>query len=167
MWLSPRSPTPITARSGRDPLVPTCAHRASLLDTAAMTTIQPELWVDAGVSAVSFYEDAFGARRLHMVGDGEDVVAQLAIGEAVFWVATAGASTERLVPREVGGSTGRFLLVVDDPVAVQGRAVGAGATEKSPVDQEHGWLVGRVVDPYGHEWEVGKPLAEWPPTISE
>jgi PhnB protein len=111
-----------------------------------MTTIQPELWVDAGVSAVSFYEAAFGARRLHMVGDEEDVVAQLAIGEAVFWVATAGVSTERLVPREVGGSTGRVLLVVDDPVAMQ---------------------VGRVVDPYGHEWEVGKPLAEWPPTASE
>jgi PhnB protein len=133
-----------------------------------MTTIQPELWVDAGVSAVSFYEDAFGARTLHMVGDGEDVVAQLAIGEAVFWVTTAGASTERLVPREVGGSTGRVLLVVDDPMAVQARAVGAGATEKSPVGQEHGWLVGRVVDPYGHEWEVGKPLVEWPPpTISK
>ena len=58
-----------------------------------MTTIQPELWVDAGASAVSFYENAFGAKRLHMVGDGEDVVAQLAIGEAVFWVATAGASS--------------------------------------------------------------------------
>jgi len=129
-----------------------------------MTTIQPELWVDAGASAVSFYENAFGARRLHMTGDGEDVVAQLAIGEAVFWVATAGASSERLVPRDVGGSTGRILLVVDDPAAVQGRAVAAGATEKSPVDQEHGWLVGRVVDPYGHEWEIGKPLVEWPPT---
>ena len=83
-----------------------------------------------------------------MVGDGENVVAQLVIREAVFWVATAGASSERLVPREVGGSTGRLLLVVDDPAAVQARAVVAGATEKSPVDQEHGWLVGRVVDPY-------------------
>jgi PhnB protein len=113
-----------------------------------MTTIQPELWVDAGVTAASFYEDAFGASRLHMVGDGENVVAQLVIREAVFWVATAGASSERLVPREVGGSTGRLLLVVDDPAAVQARAVVAGATEKSPVDQEHGWLVGRVVDPY-------------------
>ena len=129
-----------------------------------MTTIQPELWVDAGASAVSFYENAFGARRLHMTGDGEDIVAQLAIGEAVFWVATAGASSDRLVPRNVGGSTGRLLLVVDDPAAVQGRAVAAGATEKSPVDQEHGWLVGRVVDPCGHEWEIGKPLVEWPPT---
>jgi len=77
-----------------------------------MTTIQPQLWVEAGASAVSFYEDAFGARRLHVVGDGEDVVAQLAIDEAVFWVVTAGASSERMVPRNLGGSTGRILLVV-------------------------------------------------------
>ena len=97
-----------------------------------MTTIQPELWVDAGASAVSFYENAFGARRLHMTGDGEDVVAQLAIGEAVFWVATAGASSERLVPRDVGGSTGRILLVVDDPTAVQTRAVAAARPRSHP-----------------------------------
>ncbi len=131
-----------------------------------MTTIQPQLWVEAGASAVSFYEDAFGARRLHIVGDGEDVVAQLAIDEAVFWVVTAGASSERMVPRNVGGSTGRILLVVADPAAVLGRAVAAGATEKSPVDEEHGWLVGRVVDPSGHEWEIGKPIVEWPPTTT-
>ena len=132
-----------------------------------MTTIQPELWVDAGSSAVSFYENAFGAKTLHMVGDGEDIVAQLAIGDAVFWVATAGASSERLVPRVLGGSTGRVLLVVDDPAAVQTAAIAAGATEKSPVDHEHGWLVGRLVDPYGHEWEIGKPLTAWPPTAAE
>lgn len=131
-----------------------------------MTTIQPELWVDAGESAVSFYESAFGARRLHMVGAGEDIVAQLAIEEAVFWIATAGSGSGRFVPREAGGSTGRVLLVVDDPAAVHERAVAAGATEKSAVDEEHGWLVGRVIDPWGHEWEIGKPLAEWPPTNS-
>ena len=132
-----------------------------------MTAIQPELWVDAGSSAVAFYENAFGAKTLHVVGEGEDVVAQLAIGEAVFWVATAGASSERLVPRALGGSTGRILLVVDEPAAVQAGTIAAGATEKSPVDEEHGWLVGRVVDPYGHEWEIGKPLTAWPPTAAE
>jgi PhnB protein len=25
-------------------------------------------------------------------------------------------------------------------------------------DQEYGWRVGRVVDPFGHHWEIGKPL---------
>ena len=81
-----------------------------------------------------------------------------------FWVVTAGASSERLVTRHVGGSTGRILLVVEDPAALQRRALAAGAIEKSPVDQEHGWLVGRVVDPCGHEWEIGERLVEWPPT---
>ena len=129
-----------------------------------MTSIQPELWVDDGSSAISFYENAFGARRLHVVGDGDEVVAQLAIGEAAFWVATAGAGSDRLVPRNAGGATGRILLVAHPPAPGPAAAVGAGATEKSPVEQEHGWLVGRIVDPYGHEWEIGRPVTEWPPT---
>ena len=46
---------------------------------------------------------------------------------------------------------------------VQRRAVAAGATETSPVAHEHGWRVGRVTDPFGHEWEIGTPVAAWPP----
>jgi PhnB protein len=46
------------------------------------------------------------------------------------------------------------------------RAVAAGATSKSPVAEEHGWRVGRVIDPLGHEWEVGKPIIAWPPPES-
>jgi PhnB protein len=41
--------------------------------------------------------------------------------------------------------------VVDDPDAVQARAVAAGATATSPVADEHGWRVGRILDPHGHE----------------
>ena len=128
-----------------------------------MTSIQPELWVDQGATAVSFYKAAFGAKVLHSVGDGEDIVAQLAIGDAVFWIAATGPSTERLVPRALGGATGRLLLVVDDPQSVFDRAVAAGATAKDPVGEEHGWQVGRLIDPFGHEWEIGAPLIAWPP----
>jgi len=123
-----------------------------------VTTIEPELWVDAGAAAAHFYVAAFGARVVHMVGDGEDVVARMAIGEARFWVAAAVASSERLVPRVIGGATARLLLVVDDPAAAHAQAVAAGAIELSPVGHEHGWLVGRVADPFGHEWEIGRPL---------
>ena len=128
-----------------------------------MTSIQPELWVDRGAAAVEFYASAFGARLLHRVGNGEDIVAQLAIGEAIFWIAATGSSSERLVPRALGGATGRMLLVVDDPDRVFGKAVAAGATAKSPVGDEHGWRVGRILDPFGHEWEIGKPISPWPP----
>lgn len=61
-----------------------------------MTSIQPELWVDRAAEAVAFYQAAFGAIVLHRVGAGEDVVAQLAIGNAAFWVARAGSAGQRL-----------------------------------------------------------------------
>ena len=129
-----------------------------------MTSIQPELWVERASQAVQFYQDAFGARVLHRVGEGDGIVAQLAVGEASFWVAAAGPSRGRFSPKEVGGGTSRTLLVVEDPDMVLKRAVAAGAAEKSPVGDEHGWRIGRIVDPFGHEWEIGKPTGPWPPS---
>jgi PhnB protein len=132
----------------------------------SVTSIQPELWVDNGVAALAFYEAAFGARVLHRVGDGDDIVAQLSVGDAAFWVASTRPSPERLVPRAIGGATGRVLLVVDDPDAVFAQAVAAGAEIRSSVEDEHGWRIGRLIDPFGHEWEVGRPLSAWPPAES-
>jgi PhnB protein len=123
-----------------------------------MASIQPELWVREAGTAVKFYQAAFGAEVLHLVGDGEDVVAQLDLDGAVFWVAAADAARHRLSPSEAGGATGRTLLVVDDPDGLHARAVAAGATSTSPVADEHGWRLGRVVDPFGHEWEIGRHL---------
>jgi PhnB protein len=31
------------------------------------------------------------------------------------------------------------------------------------VREAHGWLFGRIEDPFGHHWEIGKPLGAWPP----
>jgi PhnB protein len=129
----------------------------------AMTNIQPELWVDNASQAVTFYAEAFGATVLHRVGEGDDIVAQLAIGDASFWVAAAGSSMGRFSPKAISGATSRTLLVVDDPDAVLKTAVDAGAAETSAVADEHGWRIGRIVDPFGHEWEIGKPIGAWPP----
>ena len=128
-----------------------------------MTSIQPELWVRAPREALAFYEAAFGATVVHQVGDAEDMVAQLAIDDASFWIAPSSPEAKRFDPVGIDGATGRMLLVVDDPDEIQRRAVAAGATEKSPVANEHGWRVGRVIDPFGHEWEIGTPIATWPP----
>jgi PhnB protein len=125
-------------------------------------TFQPELWVDHAVAAITFYETAFGATVLHRVGEGDQIVAQLAVGEASFWVAAADPGMQRFSPRAIGGATSRTLLVVDDPDQMVGQAVRAGASETSPVTDEHGWRLGRIVDPFGHEWEIGKPaLRTW------
>ena len=120
-----------------------------------MTSIQPELWVARPATAVAFYQAAFGATVLMRVGDGEDVVAQLAVGDAVFWVGGSDPGMRRLDPL-AGGATGRTLLVVDDPDHVVAQAVAAGATQTAAVTNEHGWRLGRIVDPHGHEWEIGQ-----------
>ena len=118
-----------------------------------MTAIEPELFVRRGIEAVEFYKAAFGAVELHRVGESE-IVAQLAVDEARFWVHD----------RDAGPASGvRLVLVVADPPAVAAKALAAGATEISPVGEEHGWLVGRIDDPFGHSWEIGKPLVHWPP----
>ncbi|MEP6463338.1 MAG: VOC family protein [Frankiaceae bacterium] len=129
-----------------------------------MTSIQPELWVEHAATAVAFYQEAFGAKVLHRVGEGEDIEAQLAVGDAAFWVASTGSGSGRLSPRTVGGATSRTLLVVEDPDAVMRQAVGAGAAQVSPVAEEHGWRLGGMIDPSGHEWEIGTPVGAWPPT---
>lgn len=128
-----------------------------------MTSIQPELWVDGASAAVTFYQAAFDAVVLHRVGDGDDIVAQLGVGHAEFWVTESNSDMQRFSPRAIGGTTSRTLLVVDDPDALLDHAVGAGATEIAPVGEEHGWRMGRIADPFGHEWEVASPLGVWPP----
>lgn len=128
-----------------------------------MTSIQPELWVDRAADAIAFYEAALGAVVLHRVGDGQDVVAQLAIGDAAFWVASASSAMRRFSPHVIDGATSRTLLVVDNPEALIRQALAAGATEISSVRNEHGWRLGRITDPFGHEWEIGTPLGAWPP----
>jgi PhnB protein len=91
------------------------------------------------------------------------VVAQLAVEEAEFWVADESPEHKNLSPESLGAefrgaATVRMVMVVADPDAVFQQAVDAGASVMSPVaDQEYGWRVGRLVDPFGHHWEIGKP----------
>lgn len=119
-----------------------------------------------GRAAVEFYKAAFGAVEVYRVGgtdEQEDVVSQLSVGNGSFWVSDESPPHKNFSPESFGGSTVRLLLVVEDPHALVERAVGLGAAEVVPVAEEHGWLLGRIEDPFGHHWEIGKPLGEWPP----
>lgn len=124
-------------------------------------SISPMLSVRNGAKAVEFYKSAFGAGELFRL-DGEDggVVARLSVGGAEFWVADESPEYLNFSPESLGGGTVRMVMVVEDPDAVFGRAVAAGAKSVSPVaDQPYGWRVGRVADPFGHHCEIGKPLS--------
>jgi PhnB protein len=133
-------------------------------------SVVPQLSVRRGREAVEFYKAAFGAMEVYRVGgtdEHEDVVAQLAVGDASFWVSDESPPNKNFSPESLGGSTVRLLLIVQDPQSVVARAVALGATEVVAVAEEHGWLLGRIEDPFGHHWEIGKPLAEWPPSHAQ
>ncbi len=65
-------------------------------------------------------------------------------------------------PESLGGASTRMIMSVADPDASFARAVAAGATEVVAMEDAYGWRVGRVVDPFGHHWEIGRPLAPEP-----
>ena len=123
------------------------------------TTIAPWLCVRGGARAVDFYKSAFAAKELFRMGDGDSVVARLSVEGAEFWLSDESPEHHNCSPESLGGITVRIILTVADPDAVFARAIRAGAKEVFPVSDEHGWRVGRVVDPFGHHWEIARPLS--------
>lgn len=62
-------------------------------------------------------------------------------------------------PETLGGAAMHIVIVVDYPHAVYNYAIAAGAKVECPVrDEPHGWRIGKLRDPFGHAWEIGKKL---------
>lgn len=119
------------------------------------------LAVRNAAAAVRFYARAFGATELHRAESPDgDVVAELEIQGNRFFVADESPENGNFSPESLDDrSTVRLALIVDDPDEVARRAVAAGAREVYPVaDQPYGWRLGRVKDPFGHDWEIGRHL---------
>ena len=123
------------------------------------TTIAPWLSVRDGARAVDFYKSAFGATEVFRMDAGDSVVARLSVEGAEFWLSDEFPEHGNFSPQSLNGSTVRIILTVADPDAVFARALAAGASQVFPVTEEHDWRLGRVVDPFGHHWEIGRPLA--------
>ena len=123
-------------------------------------SIAPMLSVREGARAVEFYKAAFGAIEVFRIEDPSGaVVSRLSVEGAEFWVADESPAHLNFSPESLGGGTVRLILTVPDPDAMFARAVQAGASEVVAVQEAYGWRVGRVVDPFGHHWEIGHPLA--------
>ncbi len=123
------------------------------------TTIAPWLSVRNGARAVDFYKSAFGATEVFRMEDGGSVIARLSVEGAEFWVGDESPQHFNFSPQTLGGCSVRIILTVADPDAFFARALAADASQVYAVTEEYGWRLGRVVDPFGHHWEVGRPLA--------
>jgi len=127
----------------------------------AVPELYPFLAVQDVPRAVDFYVRAFDA-----IEEGERVIApdgrQVAVLQIAghhLGVATEAPDLGTPSPETLGATTVRVSLEVDDPDAAQARALAAGGTEMFAVaDQPYGMRQGRIVDPFGHHWLIGKRL---------
>ena len=127
--------------------------------TSITYSVAPMLSVRQGARAVEFYKQAFGAAEVYRVEDpGGAVVSRLSVAGAEFWLADESPEHGNFSPETLGGGTVRMILTVPDPDAVFAQALAAGAQSVVAVENAYGWRVGRVVDPFGHHWEIGRPL---------
>jgi PhnB protein len=125
------------------------------------TTITPVLTVRHAVRAVAFYQEAFSAQEIYRntYPDGR-IVAEMAVDGARFRVADEAPEASSLSPQALDGTTVRLNLLVADPDGFFERAIAIGAIEVAPVaDQSYGLRQGRLADPFGHHWLIGRPLA--------
>ena len=124
-----------------------------------MTTIKPVLTCRDAPSAVEFYKRAFGAVEVNRHVNPNGIVAEMEFDGAEFIVVDEVPEAFNLSPQTLGGTSVRISLTVDDPDAVAAQAITEGATEVFPIaDQPYGLRQGRIADPFGHHWLIGRPL---------
>jgi uncharacterized glyoxalase superfamily protein PhnB len=129
------------------------------------TLLSVMLIVPDAAAAVGWYTAAIGAAELWNLGG----VAGLHINGAPFFIheAVPGRKTEPS-PTDVGLTTTRIEVFVDDPDSFIDHAGEAGATAvEPPTDHETPWGIhrqGGFTDPFGHRWSVGDrtPLEPFP-----
>jgi PhnB protein len=127
--------------------------------TSVVCSIAPMLSVRGGARAVEFYKSAFGAIEVFRMEDPSgSVVSWLSVDGAEFWLADESPEHGNFSPESLNGGTVRMILTVPEPDAMFAKALAAGAREIWPVQEEYGWRLGRIVDPFGHHWEIGHPL---------
>jgi len=124
-------------------------------DNKIRTSIAPWLSVRNSSKAVAFYTSAFGAIETYRLEDPDgNAVVKLSINGAEFWLSDS--SVDDSIP--LGGYIVRIILTGTDPDAIFAKAVQAGAKEIFPVTEEYGWRLGRLEDPFGLHWEIGKQI---------
>ena len=122
-------------------------------------SIAPWFSVRNSAHAVEFYKNAFNAVETYRLEDPDgNAVVKLSIQGAEFWISDSGAGDQGA--ELLGGNNVRMILTVQDPDAVFEQAIRAGATEVFPVGEAHGWRLGRLVDPFGLHWEIGRKVVK-------
>ncbi|MDN4524920.1 VOC family protein [Fictibacillus fluitans] len=123
-------------------------------ENKSTVSIAPWLGVENVQKAITFYKEAFSVSEQYSLrgDDGTPVIAQLSFGGSDFWIQEDSA----LHPES--GKSFRIIITIPDPDPVFEQALAAGAIEIVPISEAHGWRIGRLEDPFGYHWEIGRQL---------
>ena len=81
--------------------------------------------------------------------------AEIKIGDSMIMLNDELPGMGEKSPQTLGGRTASIFLYVEDADAVHAKAVAAGGTSRMPVtDMFWGDRMGRIADPFGHEWAI-------------
>jgi uncharacterized glyoxalase superfamily protein PhnB len=116
-----------------------------------MPAVTPHLVCEGAANAIEFYKKAFGAEEAYRIGmpDGSVAHADIVIGNSHVMLGEAPQDGE------TKGTSASTFLYVDDVDAWFRKAIKSGAKEVQPVaDMFWGDRYGRLVDPFGQEWQI-------------
>jgi len=122
--------------------------------------LTPMLTVREAAAAVEWYAVNLGAREVARAASPTgQLVVELEVGGHAIAIVDENPSALNLSPTALGGTSVRLSLVVADPDSLAERLLRAGAREVFPVaDQPYGMRQGRVEDPFGHHWLIGRRI---------
>ena len=133
-------------------------------------TATPYLIIRGASKEIDFYKKAIGAEeRFRLPGPGGIIMhAEIQVGDSVIMLADENHSMGAKSPQTLNGSPASILLYVSDVDAAFKKAVNAGAREVSPpTDMFWGDRMGRIADPFGHEWSIASHVEDVPPEEME
>lgn len=120
--------------------------------------VKPGLTVQGAADAIDFYTEVFGAEEIEdrfTLPDGSVAHAEVKIGDSVIMLGDENPEFGNKSPKTVGGTPVTLMVYVEDVDETVKRAVERGATQLGDVtDEFYGDRVGRITDPFGHEWHV-------------
>lgn len=120
-------------------------------------SVTASLVVKDASKAIDWYTKALGAQELYrMPGpDGRLMHAEIKIGDSIIMMTDEMPEMGGKGPQTLGGTPVSLMIYCDDSDALFNRAVGAGASVRTPLEDAFwGDRWGMVTDPFGHVWAI-------------
>ena len=129
-------------------------------------TVTPYIICRDAAKAIDFYKKAFGAKeRLRMnTPDGRVAHAELQIGNSVVMLGDEAPESGAVAPPTIGGTASGLFIYSESVDKAFAKAIAAGATqEQPPTDMFWGDRYGKLVDPFGHRWQIATHIEDVSP----